>query len=90
LANPGRLLRPLLLISPFFPKMANAGPGSLRRARCIPACKLLAQASTAGYNMRFTTKWAGFHRPFFLGVCFCNPDFYEAAFLELNGITRDD
>jgi len=20
--------------------------------------------------MRFTTNWAGFHRPFFLGVCF--------------------
>ncbi len=23
------------------------------------------------YNPGFTTKWAGFHRPFFLGVCFC-------------------
>jgi hypothetical protein len=29
LTNPGRLLRPLLLMSPFFPKMASAGRGEL-------------------------------------------------------------
>jgi hypothetical protein len=32
--------------------------------------KMLDSKRLARYNMRFTTKWAGFHRPFFLGVCF--------------------
>jgi hypothetical protein len=27
-------------------------------------------AIVSGYNASFTTKWAGFHRPFFLVDCF--------------------
>ena len=42
---------------------------ALRRRRGHVNC--LHRYVASGYNMRFTTKWAGFHRPFFLGVCFC-------------------
>jgi hypothetical protein len=30
----------------------------------------VARAQKPRYNASFTTKWAGSHRPFFLGVCF--------------------
>lgn len=30
--------------------------------------------------MYFTTKWAGFHRPFFLGVCFYAPGYFTLIF----------
>ena len=43
---------------------AAAGPG-LGHENC---CK--AGQAALEYALH-TTKWAGFHRPFFLGVCFC-------------------
>ena len=50
----------------FRPSVGRSAARFLRHFR-LPA---FAPACQRRYNTHFTTKWAGFHRPFFLGVCF--------------------